>query len=110
MSNQLRKFASLTGLKYTARNWCALVALITMLAFVALVSVSVTHYHTTAHETQECSICSVVSDKVGGGFKAPALAITQFFVLFALATAVLRSTLITSALPLPPSCGPPSIS
>jgi TRAP-type C4-dicarboxylate transport system permease small subunit len=110
MSNHLRNPSSLSGLKYTARRWCALVALISILAFVALVSVSATHYHTTTQETQECSICNVVSHKIGGGFVVPTLALTQFFILFALATAILRSTLVTTALPLPPSCGPPSIS
>jgi hypothetical protein len=104
MSNQLRNLTALFGLKFRAQTWCALV---TVLSFITLVSVSATHYHSTAHETQDCSICSVVTDKVGSGFSAPAPAVTQFFALFALATVILRSTLINAALPLPPSCGPP---
>jgi len=107
MSIQLPAITALSSLKFRLRNWCALVALITAFAFVALVSVSVTHHHTTFHETQDCSLCSVVSDKVGSGFSAAVMVVTRFVILFAVATAVLRSTLVTAALPLPPGCGPP---
>jgi TRAP-type C4-dicarboxylate transport system permease small subunit len=94
-------------LKPTGRIWCALTALVTMLAFIALVSTSVSHIHQNGHETQECSICSVVTDQVGSGFAAPALILTEFVFLFALATQTLRSSLHISAPLLPRSCGPP---
>jgi hypothetical protein len=106
---KLPKFTPLPpfSLKYTARTWCALVALITALAFISLVSTAVTHYHTSAQETQDCSVCSVVSHKIGGGFAVPKLNVTQFFVLFALAVITLRSTFYSTSELFPPSCGPP---
>jgi len=107
----LSKFTTVSpfSLKFKARTWCALVALITALAFISLVSTAATHYHTTAQETQDCSVCSVVSHKIGGGFSVPTVNITQFFVLFAVAVVTLRSTFYSTSELFPPSCGPPGV-
>lgn len=94
-------------LKLKGGIWCALIALVTILAFIALVSTSVSHIHQTGQETQECSICSVVSDQVGSSFAVPAVILTQFVLLFAIAAQTLRSSMHVSAPLLPRSCGPP---
>ena len=99
-------FLKVTG-KRMRTTWCALIAFITALAFIALVSTSVSHIHQTSQETQDCSICSIVTDKVGSGFTATALPVTRFVVLFAIAALTLSSSLHATALLLPRSCGPP---
>jgi len=95
------------SLKFKARSWCALLALITVFSFITLVSTAATHYHTGTQEIHDCSICSVVSDKIGGSISVPTVLITSFFVLFALTVISLRSIFHRSPALLPPSCGPP---
>jgi len=109
MFNKLRQLTNQSSFKLKAKGWCALVALVTSLAFISLVSTAVTHYHTTAQESQDCSICSVAAHKIDGPVSAPIVAITQFFLLFALAVLALRSSTYRTESPLPPSCGPPGL-
>jgi hypothetical protein len=91
------------------KAWLALVALVTALSFVSLVSVALTHIHTSSQEAQDCSLCSVVSDKVGTGQAAPALVTTTLFILYACTVRVLLGTLArNNHSVLPPSCGPPA--
>jgi hypothetical protein len=109
MLNTLHHSTNRKSFKMKARLWCALVALITSLAFVSLVSTAVTHYHATAQESQDCSICSVAAHKIDGPVAAPTVVNTQFFLLFALAVLALRSSSYRTDSPLPPSCGPPDL-
>ena len=108
MSELLRYLFARFSLKAKGKTCCALVALITALAFITLVSTSVSHVHQSSQETQDCSLCSVVTDKIGGGFSATALVLTRYVVLFAIAALTLRSSLHATARLLPRSCGPPS--
>jgi hypothetical protein len=91
-----------------AKTWCALVALITALAFISLVSTAATHYHTTTQDSQDCSVCSVVSHKVGGSFAAPTVKLAQFFVLFEVALTVQFRNFFSCTNLYPPGCGPPT--
>lgn len=84
-----------------------LLALLTGLAFVSLVSSTATHVHATLQATHDCAICSLAQDQADGDLLLPVLALTQFFVLFTLATLVLRSASYLMPLTLPHSCGPP---
>lgn len=84
-----------------------MVALLTALSFIALVSTAVTHYHGTSQETQDCSICAVVADKIGSANAPAALIAAQLFVLFSVVTASLRNASYANSELLPPSCGPP---
>jgi len=107
MPHRQRHFSPICAFLFKARIWFAPIALITALAFITLVSASATHFHSTSQKSQECSICSVVADKIGSSFTAPASVTTHFFVLFAVAAITLRSSLHSCAKLLPPSCGPP---
>ena len=84
-----------------------LLALLTGLAFLVVVSSAVTHLHGTDQETHHCSICSLVQDQVGGDPVLPMLPVTQFFKLLTLANLVLHSASYLTPLTLPHSCGPP---
>ncbi|WP_105533835.1 hypothetical protein [Solimicrobium silvestre] len=111
MFQQQRKSSATSRftLKLKAKSWCALVALITALAFISLISIAATHHHSTVQESQDCSFCSAVSDKIGGNLAAPSLFVASFFVLFRVAVQTLRSTFYVTSKLFPPSCGPPSI-
>jgi hypothetical protein len=109
MFNQLHQLTNHSSFRLKAKGWCALVALVTSLAFISLVSTAVTHHHTTTQESQDCSICSAVSNKVVGPVAAPVVVLTQFFLLFALAVSALRSSSYRTESLLPPSCGPPGL-
>jgi len=108
-----RQYQSKTAAAFTfklkAKTWCVLVALITALAFLALTSAAATHYHSTAQESHECSICCAIADKVGGNSVVPSILIAHFFVLFALAIQTLTSNFYSTPQLLPPGCGPPGI-
>ena len=93
--------------KFKAATWCALIALITAFAFVSLVTTAATHLHSTVQETQDCSICGVVTNKIGSGLSSLSLSATQFFLLFAALVVALLSANYIAPAELPPSCGPP---
>jgi hypothetical protein len=94
-------------LKLRIKSWDALIALITALSFIALISIASTHLHVTAQETIDCSFCSVASDKTGGDLANVSLAVAGFFILFLTAAPRLRSACYASIQLFPPSCGPP---
>ena len=101
-------FTSLFAFKIRAKSVYALIALITALAFVALVSTAVTHHHETTQESQDCSICGAVSDKIGTSHVAATVAISTFFVLFTLVVVTPGNIFYPTVSLLPPSCGPPA--
>lgn len=91
----------------SARGWAVLMALITALIFLAVVSSAITHIHGTNQETHHCSICSLHQDQVDGDPLLPTLPATQFFKLLTLAIPALHSASYLTPLTLPHSCGPP---
>ena len=108
MHSLLTSASSLSALKFRAKTAYALIALITALCFITLVSSAATHYHSSTHETQECSLCSVVSDKLAGGITMTTTLLVALVILFTLCAPSQRLTDYCSAELFPPSCGPPT--
>lgn len=93
----------------TGRDWRACIAALTIVSFLALTVTASTHRHTTATEDQACSVCSVVSHKLGGVPPAAVVAQHVAFVLYRVATVEFSQPVYASRSLLPPSCGPPAL-
>lgn len=88
--------------------WRFWTAIVTIVAFLSLLTVVPTHHHATPAEDQDCAVCSIVSHKVGDtpvvAIPALVLVLLSFapYLAFALCKAHVQPVL------LPPSCGPPA--
>ena len=79
-----------------------------ILALLSLLLAANSHLHSTIQETQDCSICYVVSHQSGGDILLPALAAALFFLLTLLCNATFYTNVFATPVSLPPSCGPPA--
>jgi heme/copper-type cytochrome/quinol oxidase subunit 2 len=88
--------------------WRFWTALVTIVAFVLLLSNISTHHHATSAEDQDCAVCSVVSHKITDlpevVLPKLVLVIVSFASLLVLRARVARPSVSL----LPPSCGPPA--
>ena len=92
---------------FSVWNWRALIALVTVFAFISIVLTAATHHHTTVAEDQACSVCSLAIHKIADTHLvdlAPMVAMLFFYAIFVLESHVVAHII---SLYLPPSCGPP---
>jgi len=98
--------ASRHGMRSLA-PWRFWTTLVTIVAFVLLLSNVSTHHHATTADDQDCAICSVVSHKVTD---LPEVVLPKLvLVLVSYAPLLVPGTCVARVFTslLPPSCGPP---
>jgi alpha/beta superfamily hydrolase len=88
-------------------SWRAVVALVTIFAFVSILLTATTHSHATSAEDQACSVCSVAIHKIADTHLVdlPNMVAVLFF--YAEFVSESRAIAHVTTLYLPPACGPP---